>query len=177
MRRYATEREGFEPSETRRPHRFSKPARSAAPAPLPGVSPLRIGDRNTTRRGVDGQAPHTSGASQDNRIRSNEAMVGRASSHRAVRPEKATSGFARAAGRMPAPPTRRACPTGSGQMRLPCGASGRRGAASGRERCYRIFSIELERSGSGEAAGGFCAARFASPAAHNRRMPSGSTLW
>lgn len=56
MRRYATEREGFEPSEARRLHRFSKPARSAAPAPLPVDPPHRAQHRNTTSRGVDGPA-------------------------------------------------------------------------------------------------------------------------
>ena len=38
---------------------------------------------------------------------------------RAARPEEPTSGFARAAGKMPAPPDRDARSTGSGHMRLP----------------------------------------------------------
>lgn len=33
-RSFPTEREGFEPSVTQAPHRFSRPARSATPAPL-----------------------------------------------------------------------------------------------------------------------------------------------
>ncbi len=40
-RSFGTEREGFEPSVDLRPHRFSRPARSATPAPLLSLYPSR----------------------------------------------------------------------------------------------------------------------------------------